>query len=71
MPRFDEATAAAEAMMMCHRLQHEEGREIFFVSQDCHPQIIEVVRTRAQALGLGSWSAATVHSTSTEEFSAR
>ena len=50
---LDEATAAAEAMMMCHRLQHEEGRGIFFVSQDCHPQIIEVVRTRAQALGLG------------------
>src|SRR6059036_566866 len=50
---LDEATAAAEAMMMCHRLQHEEGREIFFVSQDCHPQIIEVVRTRAQALDLG------------------
>jgi len=50
---LDEATAAAEAMMMCYRLQREEGREIFFVSQDCHPQIIEVVRTRAQALGLG------------------
>src|SRR6266700_6798090 len=50
---LDEATAAAEAMMMCHRLQHEEGRDAFFVSQDCHPQIIEVVQTRAKALDLG------------------
>src|SRR5207253_10748053 len=32
---LDEATAAAEAMMMCHRLQHEEGRDVFFVSQNC------------------------------------
>src|SRR5262244_3388021 len=39
---LDEATAAAEAMMMCHRLQHEEGRNVFFVSENCHPQILEV-----------------------------
>src|SRR6185369_11853802 len=50
---LDEATAAAEAMMMCHRLQHEQGRDVFFVSQNCHPQLIEVVQTRAKALGLG------------------
>src|SRR5438876_215411 len=50
---LDEATAAAEAMMMCHRLQHEEGRHVFFVSENCHPQNIEVVRTRAEALDLG------------------
>src|SRR5438034_256628 len=50
---LDEATAAAEAMMMCHRLQHEDGRDVFFVSQNCHPQIIEVVQTRAKALDLG------------------
>src|SRR5437773_11439381 len=49
---LDEATAAAEAMMMCHRLKHEEGRNIFFVSQNCHPQNIEVVQTRARALGI-------------------
>src|SRR5947207_14956829 len=48
---LDEATAAAEAMMMCHRLKHEEGRNIFFVSQYCHPQNIEVIQTRARALG--------------------
>jgi len=50
---LDEGTAAAEAMLMCHRLQHEEGRDVFFVSQNCHPQIIEVVQTRAKALDLG------------------
>src|SRR5947209_711006 len=49
---LDEATAAAEALMMCHRLKHEEGRNVFFVSQNCHPQIIGVVQTRAGALGI-------------------
>src|SRR5437660_682429 len=33
---LDEATAAAEAMMMCHRLKHEEGRNVFLVAQNCH-----------------------------------
>ena len=45
---LDEATAAAEAMAMCLRLTEMESR-VFFVSQDCHPQIIAVVRTRAKA----------------------
>ncbi len=49
---LDEATAAAEAMTMCHRLKGEAGRNIFFVSDACHPQNIEVVRTRARPLGL-------------------
>jgi glycine dehydrogenase len=47
---LDEATACAEAMTMCHRLA--DGRNIFFVSETCHPQNIEVVRTRAKALGI-------------------
>ena len=47
---LDEATACAEAMTMCHRLK--DGRNIFFISQSCHPQNIEVVRTRAKALGI-------------------
>jgi glycine dehydrogenase len=47
---LDEATAAAEAMTMSLRL--EEGRNIFFVSETCHPQNIEVVRARANALGI-------------------
>jgi glycine dehydrogenase len=47
---LDEATAAAEAMTMCHSLK--DGRNIFFVSETCHPQNIDVVRTRAKALGI-------------------
>jgi glycine dehydrogenase len=49
---LDEATACAEAMMMCHRLKSAERPGRFFVSETCHPQNIEVVRARAQALGL-------------------
>ena len=47
---LDEATAAAEAMTMCHSLK--EGRNLFFVSNTCHPQTIDVVKTRAKALGI-------------------
>ncbi len=47
---LDEATAAAEAMTMCHSLR--EGRNVFFVSSGCHPQTMDVVRTRAKALGI-------------------
>ena len=46
---LDEATAAAEAMTMCHGLR--EGN-FFFLSAGCHPQTIDVVRTRAHALGI-------------------
>ena len=47
---LDEATAAAEAMTMS-RAVHGGGR-IFFVASDCHPQTIEVVRSRARPLGI-------------------
>jgi glycine dehydrogenase len=47
---LDEATACAEAMAMSHALK--DGRNVFFVSENCHPQNIEVVRTRAKALGI-------------------
>jgi glycine dehydrogenase len=49
---LDEATAAAEAMTLCHRLQGRERRNVFFVSDTCHPQTIAVVRTRAAPLGI-------------------
>jgi glycine dehydrogenase len=52
---LDEATAAAEAMSMCRAivLEREEGaRAAFFVADDCHPQTIAVVRTRAKSLGI-------------------
>jgi glycine dehydrogenase len=47
---LDEATAAAEAMTMCHSLK--DGRNVFLVSENCHPQTIGVVQTRAKALGI-------------------
>jgi glycine dehydrogenase len=48
---LDEGTAAAEAMSLC--LGACEGkRRSFFVAEDCHPQTIEVVRTRAKGLGV-------------------
>src|SRR2546426_262470 len=48
---LDEATAAAEAMMMCLRIKGD-GQKGFFVAQDCHPQTIAVLQTRAQPFGI-------------------
>jgi glycine dehydrogenase len=47
---LDEATAAAEAMTMSSRLK--DGRNVYFISETCHPQTIEVVSARAKALGI-------------------
>jgi len=49
---LDEATAAAEAMGMSYAVAGGEDRNVFFVSEACHPQTIEVVRTRAWAKGI-------------------
>ena len=55
---LDEATACAEAMMMCHRIkaptafQEDASRDLFIVADSCHPQNLDLVRTRADALGL-------------------
>jgi glycine dehydrogenase len=46
---LDEATAAAEAMMMLNRLRRSKG-DTFFVSADCHPQTIDVVKARARPI---------------------
>jgi glycine dehydrogenase len=48
---LDEGTAAAEAMAMCRRLTPKAG-PVFLVDADCHPQTIDVVRTRALPLGI-------------------
>jgi len=48
---LDEATAAAEAMTMSYGVSKNKAKA-FFVSQDCHPQTIEVVQTRANPLGI-------------------
>ncbi|MEC5325479.1 aminomethyl-transferring glycine dehydrogenase [Aurantimonas sp. A3-2-R12] len=47
---LDEATAAAEAMAMAHRLSKSK-RTVFFVDENCHAQTIAVIRTRAEPLG--------------------
>jgi len=48
---LDEATAAAEAMTMFHNIAKSESNA-FFVAPDCHPQTIEVVKTRARPFGI-------------------
>jgi|UniRef100_UPI00404A2E15 glycine dehydrogenase len=51
---LDEGTAAAEAMMMCHRVKlgGRPDQSAFFVSEKCHPQTIDIVKTRATPLGV-------------------
>jgi glycine cleavage system P protein (glycine dehydrogenase) len=48
---LDEPTAAAEAMALAARVTKSKSKR-FFVDRRCHPQTIEVVRTRAQASGI-------------------
>ncbi len=56
---LDEGTAAAEAMHMAHALAGKAGKDTFFVSDECHPQTIAVVQTRATVRGVkvvvGDW----------------
>jgi glycine dehydrogenase len=49
---LDEATAAAEAMALLHRVRDNKAGERFLVSDGCLPQTIAVVRTRAEPLGI-------------------
>jgi len=48
---LDEGTAAAEAMGLCHRLD-KKNSNLVFVSNNCHPQTIDVIKTRAEPIGL-------------------
>jgi glycine dehydrogenase len=48
---LDEATAAAEAMTLCHAARANDAANRFFVSLRCHPQTISVLQTRAEPLG--------------------
>ena len=48
---LDEGTAAAEAMAMLHRINAKQGG-VFLVDADAHPQTIDIVRTRAEPLGI-------------------
>ena len=52
---LDEGTAAAEAMNMLYSQRKGAKRKeahTFFVSDQCHPQTIEVIETRAEPLGI-------------------
>ncbi len=49
---LDEATAAAEAMHMFYALRKNDSADTFFVSEECFPQTIDVIRTRAKAIGI-------------------
>ncbi|XP_042427601.1 glycine dehydrogenase (decarboxylating), mitochondrial-like [Zingiber officinale] len=48
---LDEGTAAAEAMAMCDNIQRGK-RKTFLVASNCHPQTIDVCKTRADGFGI-------------------
>jgi len=68
---LDEATAAAEAMSMLFsnrsREQVKNGANKFFVSNECYPQTIDLLKTRSTPMGIelviGDWKTATLDST--------
>src|SRR5262245_58494854 len=66
---LDEATAAAEAMALCHAVV--PNRKTFFVADNCHPQTIAVVQTRARPLGIEIKIGDIRSSNSTTQFAAR
>ncbi|MFA6092652.1 MAG: aminomethyl-transferring glycine dehydrogenase [Elusimicrobiota bacterium] len=47
---LDEGTSAAEAMTLCRSAKGSGS--VFFAAEDCHPQTLEVLRTRAKHLGI-------------------
>src|SRR5438067_1182700 len=65
---LDEGTAAAEAMAMSYAVKGKEGeagkggKNTYFISDECHPQTIDVVKTRAHVRGVevvvGNWRTA-------------
>ena len=48
---LDEGTAAAEAMGLSYRISKTDSNKVFG-SKNCHPQTIEVIKTRAEPLGV-------------------
>ena len=63
---LDEATAAAEAMTMLHRVSKSSAMK-FFVARSSFPQTIDVLKARAEPLGIelviGDWKTATFDKT--------
>ncbi|WP_299662122.1 aminomethyl-transferring glycine dehydrogenase [uncultured Psychromonas sp.] len=48
---LDEATAAAESMTLCKRASKSKSNA-FFVCNELHPQTVDVIRTRAEYIGI-------------------
>ncbi|XP_078428921.1 glycine decarboxylase P-protein 1 [Wolffia australiana] len=48
---LDEGTAAAEAMAMCNNIQKGK-KKTFLIASNCHPQTVEICRTRAEGFDL-------------------
>ncbi len=48
---LDEGPAVAEAMSLSHRINKSDSN-LIFISENCHPQTIDVVKTRAEPMGL-------------------
>jgi len=49
---LDEGTAAAEAVHLAYGVKGKPGKETVFIDKQCHPQTIDIVKTRAWASGL-------------------
>ena len=49
---LDEATAAAEAMTMFYNATKSKDKKTFLVSKNCHPQTIDVLKTRSEPLDI-------------------
>jgi glycine dehydrogenase len=49
---LDEGSAAAEAMTMLHALRENADARVFLAGKRCHPQTLDVLRTRAEPIGI-------------------
>jgi glycine dehydrogenase len=49
---LDEGTAAAEAMLMFFNSTRDPNKNTFLISNKCHPQTIDVLKTRSEPLGI-------------------
>lgn len=49
---LDEGTACGEAMNMCFSLKKRKNSNIFYVADNCHPQTIAFIKTKAAPLGI-------------------
>ncbi len=49
---LDEATAAAEAMTFCQKIEQEPQQDLFRLSRTAILRLFEVLRTRAQPVGI-------------------